>query len=103
MSEALPPGTDSFQLEVAPSGHIVLPSCEFSEQEQEAKHSLTLLARQKQSTGERGDPETSAQPSSSSGHIVPSPPVHEPRLPYAAYRDHEPRFPAPTGPPSARL
>ena len=27
--KALPPGTDTFQLELAPSGHMVLPCCEF--------------------------------------------------------------------------
>ena len=29
VNQSLPPGTDSFQLEIAPSGHLVLPRSEF--------------------------------------------------------------------------
>ena len=99
MTEALPPGTDSFQLEVAPSGHIVLPCCEFGEQEQ-AKHTLTLLSRQ-QTVGGRGAPEASS--SGIDRGIIPNPPSHEPRLPDTVSREQEPRFPAPQGPPTSRL
>ena len=30
LAEATPPGTDTFQLELAPSGHVVLLCCKFS-------------------------------------------------------------------------
>ena len=105
MSEAIPPGTDVFQLEVAPSGHIVLPCCEYGNQEQ-AKHSLTLLARDR-GTGESSDAEASVPQqeasSSSSGPEIPSPPAHQPRLPFTAYQGNGPRCPAPQVPPTPRL
>ena len=63
--EALPPGTESFQLEHAPSGHLVLPCCEFSvPQSTRDDSSLTLL----QSS-------------------VPTPPAHPPVLPETARRE----------------
>ena len=46
VGKALPPGSDTFQLEVAPSGHIVLPCCEFQAQGPISDHSLTLMARE---------------------------------------------------------
>ena len=42
---SLPEGSDAFQLEIAPSGHIVLPCCEFKAGSTSNQHSLTLLAR----------------------------------------------------------
>lgn len=30
LPNALPPGTESYQLEIAPSGHLVLPCCEYA-------------------------------------------------------------------------
>jgi hypothetical protein len=41
---ALPPGTDCFQGEIAPSGHLVVPCCEFSAEKPE-EHTLTLMTR----------------------------------------------------------
>ena len=46
--KALPPGTDTFQLELAPSGHLVLPCCEFPSSSDTASpedYTLTLLAK----------------------------------------------------------
>ena len=40
----LPPGTDTFKLEIAPSGHLVLPCCEYSSGKQ-ADGQLTLMAK----------------------------------------------------------
>ena len=97
MSEALPPGTDSFQLEIAPSGHIVLPCCEFDDRA-EAKHSLTLLSRQRQGVGGVGNHEANVQTGG-----IPHPPVHEPRFPVEFRQSHEPRWPVPEGPPASRL
>ena len=42
--KALPPGTDAYQLETAPSGHLVLPICEYQNRK-EGEGSLTLLSR----------------------------------------------------------
>ena len=42
---AMPPGTDCFQAELAPSGHMVVPCCEYGPPTQEEEHSLTLLTR----------------------------------------------------------
>ena len=43
LDKETPPGTDTYQLEIAPSGHIVLPCCEFEEASVSSQHSLTLL------------------------------------------------------------
>ena len=78
----LPPGTDTFQLEVAPSGHIVLPCCEYAPREEGRPDAqpLTLLSR------------------------VPSPPTHAPILPVTVQSAHnEPRCPAPSDLPESRL
>ena len=48
LDRALPPGTDCFQCELAPSGHMVLPCCEYDDKP--AQHSdgeLTLVTRQR--------------------------------------------------------
>jgi len=62
--KALPPGTDTFQLELAPSGHLVLPCCEFPSSSDTASpddYTLTLLSKQK---------------------VVPPAPEQPPRLPH---------------------
>ena len=46
LMKMLPPGTDIYQLERAPSGHSVLPCCEFDPQNKEDEHTLTLMSRQ---------------------------------------------------------
>ena len=45
LEKELPEGTDTFQLELAPSGHVVLPCSEFkrSADLQKADHTLTLI------------------------------------------------------------
>ena len=45
LEKEVPPGTDTYQLEVAPSGHIVLPCFEFQEAGPSTQHSLTLLTK----------------------------------------------------------
>ncbi len=46
LGQHLPPGTDSFQCEVAPSGHMVIPCCEFTPTSTaDTEDSLTLLSR----------------------------------------------------------
>ena len=59
MEKSLPPGTDSFQLELAPSGHLVLPCCEYGDvQKTDTDYSLTLVA--KTNLGSRGSQEAEA-------------------------------------------
>ena len=76
LDRAVPPGSDSFQLEFAPSGHIVLPCCEFQAGSVSSDHSLTLLSRTSGSSRSR----------SRSSRIVsaPPPPASEPHLPSAS-------------------
>ena len=51
LHQSLPPGTESFQLETAPSGHLVLPCAEFSaDAHQSDPSNLTLLAREEASS-----------------------------------------------------
>ena len=45
LENALPTGTDSYQLVTAPSGHSVLPCCEYSSDSKTAEHTLTLMSR----------------------------------------------------------
>ena len=44
LERALPPGTQTYQCELAPSGHMVVPCCEYQAQNQE-EGDLSLLAR----------------------------------------------------------
>ena len=69
VDKALPPGSESFQLEVAPSGHIVLPCCEFQQSSTEADHSLTLMARQ----GASGGTSSESRTAELVNHILPPP------------------------------
>ena len=46
LRRSLPPGTDCFQCEIAPSGHMVLPCCEYDGQsKQHTDGELTLMTR----------------------------------------------------------
>ena len=62
LARGLPPGTDCFQCELAPSGHLVIPCCEFSGPTQAAESTLTLITRHHQIA------------------MVPPPPAEAPRL-----------------------
>ena len=84
VEKALPEGTDTFQLEVAPSGHLVLPCCEFKGAQNPPKHSLTLLSRQQRIRGNRSrssPPESNRSSANSDGTAVPPPPAEPPILP----------------------
>ncbi len=63
--KAVPPGTDIFQLEVAPSSHMVLPCCEFSTAAGSSaaaeEHALTLMSESSQRKG-NGIPPAPQQP-----------------------------------------
>eukprot|EP00974_Lingulodinium_polyedra_P009374 897586-Lingulodinium_polyedra.AAC.1 len=41
----MPAGTDAFQLELAPSGHMVFPCCEYQSASTANEHALTLVSR----------------------------------------------------------
>ena len=64
VDQSLPPGTDTFQLEIAPSGHLVLPCSEF-QHPQPKDTSLTLVTQADNDSPRVGLGTTS----SSSGHI----------------------------------
>ena len=88
LEKAMPPGTDVFQLETAPSGHSVLPCCEFSSASGSTEHTLTLITNRGEATNRRTTPG------------LPPPPATPPVLPVTASRS-EFLVPPPAGPPSA--
>ena len=65
LERSMPPGTDSFQLELAPSGHIVLPCSEFaaSHDLRQDDHTLTLITQLR-----------------SANNAIPPPPPRPPRV-----------------------
>ena len=74
LEKAMPPGTDSFQLETAPSGHSVLPCCEYAPASNITEHTLTLIASRREAAGRHA------------GQCVPPPPAAPPVLPPSAAR-----------------
>ena len=46
LRSSLPPGSDGFELEIAPSGHLVLPCCEYASGTVSQDHSLTLVTHE---------------------------------------------------------
>ena len=56
LDKSLPAGTDKYQLETAPSGHLVLPCCEYKEGSSNQDYSLTLITKP-------------AQPSTAAGQV----------------------------------
>ena len=50
LNTGLPPGTDGFQLEVAPSGHLVLPCCQYEGSTERQGESLTLVTQERSKT-----------------------------------------------------
>ncbi len=45
VATALPPGTECFQGEIAPSGHLIVPCCEYQSGSASEEHALTLMTR----------------------------------------------------------
>ena len=74
LETGLPPGTESFQCEIAPSGHIVLPCCEYEAAPSRDEHTLTLVSQQEQPSQQAAAAERSTPP----------PPCFSPRLPIIA-------------------
>ena len=94
IDSSLPPGTDTFQLELAPSGHLVLPCCEYGDRPRtDDDYSLTLIAKANLSSNDEphGGPRadvgpTSGGSSSSSGNgdrrAIPPAPAGPPAIYY---------------------
>eukprot|EP00974_Lingulodinium_polyedra_P113665 11005509-Lingulodinium_polyedra.AAC.1 len=76
MERAFPEGTATFQFELAPSGHLVFPCCEFQKGSTADEHSLTFVTRSQPAP---------QQPCSSSSPIPPAP-AAPPVLPEAVRR-----------------
>ena len=86
LEKGLPEGTDVYQLETAPSGHIVLPCCEYQKASSSSDHSLTLLSRDKRpSSGRESQASTSQHTHSrATASRIPPPPSAAPILPSSA-------------------
>ena len=52
LSDALPPGTDTFQCELAPSGHMVLPCCQYTRTPAAGSNSMSFTTNNTTSTME---------------------------------------------------
>ena len=88
---ALPANTDKYQLETAPSGHLVLPCCEYKAGDTCRDYSLTLMAKSAVPSsiaeGKQADPvaqerppppSRSPPPMQETALIVPPPPSTQP-------------------------
>ena len=84
LDKAMPPGTDSVQLETAPLGHSVLPCCECTPASSSTEHTLTLITNR----GETSRGQTRL--------TMPPPPVTPAVLPVTAARG-ETLLPPPVG------
>ena len=81
LDRAMPPGTDKFQLETAPSGHSVLPCCEYTPTANNSESTLTLVTSSGGMSTEAANTYTSRVPPPRS-----PPPAGPPVLPIAATR-----------------
>ncbi len=81
MEQAVPLGTDCFQGELAPSGHMVLPRCEYSTSAIPDENTLTLVAAQNQFTQQETPARTTGGVAVRRRQTVPPPPLHPPMLP----------------------
>ena len=80
IANSLPEGTDTFQLEIAPPGHIVLPCCEYQTAGVSHQRSLTLLTRSDSRYQRDHD-------SARAASEVPPPPSYLPILPPEVRRE----------------
>ena len=63
LDKAMPPGTDVFQTELAPSGHMVIPCCEYTPGlPQQVEGSLSLLSKHQTGQEPEEKPGTSSSP-----------------------------------------
>ena len=95
LQTGLPPETESFQYEIAPSGHLVLPCCEYEVAHNNSDSPLTLnkhstLPKQPPFSHQSATAETAAAETTTSeiktspGKVIPPPPCFPPRLPILA-------------------
>ena len=91
LGAALPANTDKYQLETAPSGHLVLPCCEYKAGNTSRDYSLTLMAKsalpsstagekqaESEAKGKPPPPSRSPPPFQGSTPTVPPPPSVQP-------------------------
>ena len=89
MEKSLPPGTDKFQLELAPSGHLVLPCCEYggSSSTTASDYSLTLVTKtslngnENNETEETSDDRGGLHADATTTRRIPPAPTEPPRIP----------------------
>ena len=93
LEKAMPHGSDTYQLEVSPSGHLVLPICEFKNAVENNEYSLTLVSRSRGNGGGDTNVPTGSSSGSSSSNSrssqqtpahtrhIPPPPPYPPVLP----------------------
>ena len=85
--KALPPGTDCYQCEEAPSGHLVLPICEFTKNSTQRRtipeHSLSLITKPKVTPVAAASSSSSNSSGSHLLNVPPPPPPYVPTLPVA--------------------
>ena len=87
VERTLPPGSETFQLEVAPSGHLVLPCCEYNPTSSSSglnESSLTLITSN--NSGSQSA-EAVAQGAAQQQTGIPPPPSNPPLLPETARRE----------------
>ena len=87
IESGLPPGTETFQLEQAPSGHLVLPCCEYKGGTSNNKSSLTLMARTNGGGGQSANATNTPPPPPSAPPVLTNDMISEkiyPAVPRAA-------------------
>ena len=65
LAAALPPGTECFQCETSPSGHLLLPCTNYESTPSKKDPSLTLLANKTEDTTKKDTGSKSAEPKDS--------------------------------------
>ena len=89
LDKAVPPGTDIIQCEVSPSGHIILPCCEYDAPDAaEPPRTVSLHTNRVEDSG-MGSPEAVPQHNGS----IPAPPVGRPKR--VRFGDSVPPVPPP--------
>ena len=94
MERALPTGSDTYQLELAPSGHLVLPCSEFQKASTSSEHTLTLISRSNGGDNNGSSGSGGRVTEANSFPLIPPPPANPPVLPQTL-RHTEPLTPPP--------
>ena len=91
LEKYLPPGSESFQTELAPSGHMVLPCCEFQRGSIDKDHTLTLIAQGNSVSSNVAQAENNQIIGAAT--MIPPPPPKPPVLPRTVHLATEPPAP----------